>query len=310
MYKQKKIAVIIPAYNESKFIKNVLSSIPEYIDDIIVVDDCSNDTTSDVAQEIHDTRIVVIRNEHNCGVGGSTLNGFKKADERGNDIFVKVDGDGQMPLAYVSRLLDAIIVEQYAYAKGNRFIGHSLTTMPFIRLMGNIVLTFLNKLASGYWHIFDPQSGFVAIDAEYFRLLNHRRIHHRYFFENDMLVQLNIHNARVKDIPIPALYGEEKSDVRLVSVLCTFPILFMKRCIYRIYQKYILRDFSPIALFLFTGCMLMFFGCIFGTYHWIKSDLTHFYASTGTVMIAVLPIIVGFQLILQALVLDIANTPR
>ena len=311
MYKDKCIAVIIPAYNEEGFIGQVIAEVPSLVDHIVVVDDASSDATHARVKELSDPRVILLRNSTNLGVGGSTVNGYRKALELGSDIIVKVDGDGQMPLDYLTNLLDAIVEEGYDYAKGNRFLeSTALKRMPKIRLLGNALLTFLTKLASGYWHVFDPQNGFTAINACCLKMIDLGRVHKRYFFENDMLVQLNIHNFRVRDVPMPTIYGNEKSGIRISSILFTFPWLFLRRFLYRVYQKYILRDFSPIALFLGLGSLLMEWGMGFGIYLWIKSILTHVQTSTGTVMLAVLPLMLGFQLVLEALVLDIHETPR
>ena len=311
MFEGKKIAVVIPAHNEEKFISGVIKDVPEFVDLIIVVDDASTDGTSRQAASVGDPRVVLLRNEKNLGVGGATKRGYVKAMEMGADIVVKVDGDGQMPLDRLSKLLEAIIKEGYDYAKGNRFLeGGSLKKMPFVRLVGNIILTFLTKLASGYWHIFDPQNGFTAITSRVLKTLPLERIHNGYFFENDMLVNLNIFRYRVKDVPIPTIYGEEESGIKISSIMLTFPWLLLKRFLYRVYQKYVLRDFSPIALFLFLGFLLLAWGFFFGIYHWIKSVRTGIPASTGTVMLSVLPLILGFQLVLEALVLDIQESPR
>ena len=172
------------------------------------------------------------------------------------------------------------------------------------------MLTFANKLASGYWHVFDPQNGYTAISADALRRLDSRAIHQRYFFENDMLIALNFHNARVRDVPVPARYGEERSDLSLLRAGVTFPLLFVPRFWRRIYRKYVLRDFSPIALFLFAGLLLFAWGVAFGAYHWALSVLTGRATPTGTIMLSVLPLILGFQLILQAIVLDIQETPK
>ena len=182
--------------------------------------------------------------------------------------------------------------------------------MPRRRLFGNIVLTFLTKLASGYWHIFDPQNGYTAIKSEVLATLELEAIHKRFFFENDMLIHLNFLNVRAKDVAIPASYGEEISDISLFRTGLTFPLLLVRRYFRRIYQKYVLRDFSPIAIFLFLGAALFFWGLIFGIYIWIKSYLTQHLTATGTIMLALLPLILGFQLLLQAFVMDIQETPK
>ena len=311
MYKGKSICVVIPAYNEENFIQWVINDVPSFVDQVIVIDDASQDNTYMRAKAVSDPRLILLKNAKNQGVGGSTITGYKKALELGSDIIVKVDGDAQMPLDRVTGLLDAVIEEEYAYAKGNRFIEQgSLRQMPKLRLIGNISLTFLTKVASGYWHIFDPQNGYTAIDARCLQTMNLDCVHKRYFFENDMLVQLNIHNFRVKDVPMPAIYRHEKSGMSTIFTFFTFPPLFLRRFFRRIYQKYVLRDFSPIALFLGLGSLLLTWGVGFGIYLWIKSILTHVQTSTGTVMLAVLPLILGFQLLLEALVLDINETPR
>ena len=310
MYKDKRIGLVIPAYNEDRQLGPVLAGAPECADYLIVVDDCSTDDTATVIRSVNDDRLISLRTENNQGVGGATVLGYLKASELECDIIVKMDGDGQMSAEHLPRLLDAII-SGYDYAKGNRFLaGASLAAMPRHRLFGNIVLTFLNKLASGYWHIFDPQNGYTAIARPALQTLELNKLHRRYFFENDMLIALNFTNARVADVAIPAHYGTEHSDLNPFKAGITFPLLFVPRFWRRIYQKYILRDFSPIALFLIMGLLLFAWGFLFGAYHWILSILTNHVATTGTVMLAVLPLILGFQLVLQAIVLDIQETPK
>lgn len=311
MYKGKKIAIVIPAYNEEKFVSKVIRDIPSFVDIIVVIDDASQDSTYQFVKNVGDPRVTLLRNEVNQGVGGSTIQGYRRALETESEIIGKLDGDGQMPLDQLQNLLDAIIEDGYAYAKGNRFLdNNALVQMPRNRLIGNMLLTFLTKMASGYWHIFDPQNGYTVIDAHALKVIDLDRINKGYFFENDMLVQLNIHYCKVKDISMPAIYGREKSGIRITSILITFPRLLLQRFLHRVYRKYVLRDFSPIALFLGMGTLLLGWGVGFGIYHWIKSILTHVQASTGTVMLAVLPLILGFQLILEALVLDMHETPR
>ena len=284
---------------------------PAFVDHIIVIDDCSKDATSKVALDCGDLRVQILGTENNRGVGGATILGYQKSLDLGSDIIVKMDGDGQMDPEYLSSLLDAIIDHEYDYAKGNRFLtGESLNFMPRHRLIGNIVLTFMTKLASGYWHIFDPQNGYTAIKAEALRALDLQLIHQRFFFENDMLIHLNFLGRRVKDVAIPARYGEEKSDLNPFKIGVTFPVLLLRRFFYRVYQKYVLRDFSPIALFLFLGLALFTWGTLFGLFLGVRTTMTGVATPTGTIMIALLPMILGFQLLLQAIVLDIQETPK
>lgn len=314
MYKNHRIAVVAPAFNEAKLIGRVIGATPDFVDHIIVVDDCSRDDTFAVASrhaEQDAGRVIVLQTLRNGGVGCATMLGYGKALESGAQVIVKMDGDGQMPPEYLPALLDAIIEENYDYAKGNRFLAaDSLQAMPRHRVFGNIVMTFMTKLASGYWHIFDPQNGFTAITADALRSLNLDEIYPRYFFENDMLVHLNLRSARVKDVAMPARYGEELSSVNLFKVGVTFPLLSLRRFAKRIYRNYVLRDFSPIALFLLLGAALFGWGFVFGAYLWIVSNITGHPTPTGTIMLSVLPLILGFQLLLQAIVLDIQETPK
>lgn len=311
MYKEQRVATVVPAHNEALLIGSVVQTTPELVDHIIIIDDCSQDGTAEAALASGDARVIVLRTPSNQGVGGATVLGFRKAVELGSEIVVKMDGDGQMSAEYLPSLLDAITDEGYDYAKGNRFLaGEALSVMPRHRIFGNIVLTFMTKLASGYWHIFDPQNGYLAIKADALRVLDLQRLHKGYFFENDMLIHLNFFRFRVKDVAIPARYGEEESGMNLFQISSTFPLLLLRRFFHRIYQKYILRDFSPIALFLCVGLILLSWGTLFGTYVWIRSGILDQAAPTGTIMLVVLPLIVGFELVLQALVLDIQETPK
>jgi glycosyltransferase involved in cell wall biosynthesis len=244
-------------------------------------------------------------------VGGAIELGYRKGLELDAQVLVKMDGDGQMLPEYLPALLDAVIDNGYDYAKGNRFLAsESLGFMPRHRLFGNVVLTFLTKLASGYWHIFDPQNGYTAIKSDALRTLDLNAVHKRFFFENDMLIQLNMHGCRVKDVAIPAFYGTEISDLNVLGIGVTFPFLLLRKFFTRVYQKYVLRDFSPIALFLFVGMLLFGWGVIYGALKWIEAIATGHPTPIGTIMLVVLPLMLGFQLLLQAIVLDIQQTPK
>jgi glycosyltransferase involved in cell wall biosynthesis len=311
MYGQRRIIVVVPAFDVAAHIAGVVKGIPEFVDEILVVEDAGTDATVEVLGGIRDGRLTVVRHDVNQGVGGAMVTGFRLALERDAGVVVKMDGDGQMDPAYLPALLDAVIAEGYAYAKGNRFLdSDQLARMPKTRLFGNFVLTFLTKLVSGYWHVFDPQNGFVAIDARMLRKLPLGRLARRYFFENDMLVQLNVFKARVKDVAIPARYGDEKSSMRLGSVLVTFPVYLFRRFWYRLYQRHVLREFSPVAVFWVLAVCLLTWGTGLGAVTWIKSVVSGHLASTGTVMLSVLPFMLGFQLALQAVLIEIQESPR
>jgi glycosyltransferase involved in cell wall biosynthesis len=304
--------VVIPCYNVASHIAEVLSAIPEYVDRVVAVDDGSRDETVKVVEATSDKRVELIRHDKNRGVGAAMRTGLARGAEAGADLLVKVDGDGQMDLADLTKLLDALVDDpRYGYAKGNRLVDQkSLSQMPRLRFIGNFALTFLTKLASGYWYVVDPQNGYLAIRRVVWERLDPARISDGYFFENDMLVGLNILDVPVKDVPIPARYGDERSSLRVRRVLFPFFFLLIRRTFYRVYMKYMLRDFSPIALFLLFGIPLFGWGVVFGAYQWWTHAELGIVTPTGTVIVAVVPLILGFQLLLQALVLDIQNSPR
>jgi len=304
------VHVVIPAYNVAPRIVAVLKSVPDFVDAITVVDDASRDGTADAARAAGDPRVQVLRHDVNRGVGAAMVTGFADALASGDGIVVKMDGDGQMDPAMLPRLLDPIVEGRCGYAKGNRFLfARELAAMPRHRLVGNFSLTFLTKLASGYWHVFDPQNGYVAIASSALRLLELHRLSRRWFFENDMLINLNVFNVPVADVAIPARYGDERSSMSIGRVLVSFPFHLFRGYWSRFYRKYVLRDFSPVALFMLAGIPLLLFGICFGGYTWVQSWRLNRFASTGTVMLSVLPFIVGFQLVLQALVLEMRESP-
>jgi glycosyltransferase involved in cell wall biosynthesis len=310
VYRDTRIHVVIPAYNVAGRIGGVLKGLPEFVDAITVVDDGSHDGTAEAACAASDPRIRVLRHTVNQGVGGAMISGFLDALASGDGIVVKVDGDGQMDPAMLPVLLDPIVDGRCGYAKGNRFLfARELTTMPRHRVVGNFVLTFLTKVASGYWHVFDPQNGYLAITSDTLRLLELDRLSRRWFFENDMLINLNVFSVPVADVPMPSRYGDEHSSMNIGRVLVSFPFHLLRGYCSRFYRKYVLRDFSPVALFVLTGLPLLMFGVVFGGYTWFESWRLNRFASTGTVMLSVLPFTVGFQLLLQALVLEIRDSP-
>jgi glycosyltransferase involved in cell wall biosynthesis len=311
MYRGLTVAVAIPAYRAEATIAQVVATLPDLVDRVIVVDDASPDGTGAALRAIADPRLVVVTHETNRGVGGAMKTAYRKSLELGSDVVVKIDADGQMDPAQMPALLDALVDSRCDYAKGNRFLdSRALAQMPRLRLLGNLALTFLTKVASGYWHIFDPQNGFVACRSTVLRRIDLDAIADDYFFENDMLVHLNILATRVTDVPMPARYGGEQSSMRIGVVVWRFPGRLFSRFWKRIWHRYVLRDFSPVALFLFMGLPLVIAGVAFGTWAWYESYRSGVVSSTGRVMLSVLPIVIGFQLILQAILLDINSSPK
>lgn len=309
MYKDCRVAAVVPAHNEEKLIARVIETMPELVDRIVVVDDCSTDRTSDVAAGTGDPRVTVLRHERNTGVGGAILDGHRRVLEEGLDVSVVMAGDAQMDPRYLPDLLDPIVDGGYGFTKANRFFStESFRDMPGYRVLGNVVLSFMTKVASGYWHIFDPQNGYTAIARDALERLPLNRISLGYQFENDMLINLNILNVRVRDVPVPALYGNEVSGIRLSRVIPSISSLLLVGFWRRIWWKYVLWSFSPIALLLFAGLLLCAFGFAWGVFG-VVSAFDHASPSTGTVMLCVGPLLVGINLMVQALVLDIQATP-
>lgn len=220
MYRAQRIAAVVPAHDEEHFIGAVLDTMPECVDVVVVVDDGSSDETAKRVVEIGDPRVVLVRHEVNQGTGGAIVTGHRTALELGTDIHVVVAGDGQADPAYLTDLLDAVIVRGFDFAKANRFSRHaSLRGMPYHRVVGSVVLSVLTKAASGYWHLFDSQNGYTAIRRDVVERLPLDRLARNYAFENDLLVALGALRVRAVDVPVPAKYGDEVSGIRVRTVV-------------------------------------------------------------------------------------------
>lgn len=311
MFENRTIAVVVPAYREQDRIAGVVNGLPDWVDAIVVVDDASPDNTSAAVRALNHPRVHLVRNPSNLGVGGATINGLKKARELGADLVVKMDGDGQMDPAFLEPMLRPLARGTADYTKGNRLRSLAdLGEMPRVRLLGNAALTFLVKLASGYWHISDPQNGFLALRTDLLRQLDLDGLDRGYYFEDDILVGLNIVGARVADVPMPARYLGRHSSLSPWRMLFYFPPRLLRSLLRRFWLRYVLYDFSPVALLVFVGLPLFLFGITWGAVSWHRSLATQHAEPTGTVMLAVLPIILGTQFLVSALHLDIQNSPR
>ncbi len=301
----KSLAVIIPAYNAEKTILAVYKKIPSYVDWIIIVNDKSSDSTEKVVSIISDSRVVLINHSINTGVGGAMITGFKKALELKAYFIAKIDSDDQMDPRYLDRFVRICLQFGCDYVKANRF-GHldALPSMPLKRFIGNIGLSFLTKISSGYWNVFDPQNGYIMITRKMLRRLDLKKVDHGYFFENTMLILLNVMRAKIGEIYLPAQYGNEVSSMRLTNILWTFPRKLFYGLMYRIYQKYIFRSLSPFFLLLSFGLVFFIGGSVWGSLAWYESIRTGIPATTGTVILALLPIVLGWSALLQAFVID------
>ncbi|MEP6671448.1 MAG: glycosyltransferase family 2 protein [Chthoniobacter sp.] len=306
-----KIAVVIPCYRVRDKIVDVVDSVVALADFVIVVDDCCPDKSGAHLRKAHsDPKLTVVFHEANQGVGGAMITGFKTALDLGADIVVKMDGDGQMEAKHLPRLIGPLAARKADFAKGNRFYDlRALRTMPLVRRLGNFGLTLLSKAASGFWHLSDPTNGFFALRANALRLLNFHLLAPRYFFEISLLIQLNVIRAVALDVPIPAKYADENSSLSPWRALCTFPAKLAGGLVHRIWWRYFIYDINIVTVFLMTGALLFFGGGAFGAWRWSNNWLYGREQSAGTVALAMLPVILGFQMLLQAVVLDMMDKP-
>jgi dolichol-phosphate mannosyltransferase len=306
------IAVVIPCYKVKQQIGDVITRTIPYADKIYVVDDaCPEGTGKYVEENFPSSKIRVIYHQKNLGVGGAVKSGYSKALEDGAAVVIKLDGDGQMDPAMIPRLIEPIRNEKADYVKGNRFYDLAyLQKMPGLRKIGNSALSFISKLSSGYWNVMDPTNGYTAISRTALKQLPVEKIDNRFFFESDMLFRLNIIRAVVTDIPMKAEYKDEKSNLRIGSVLFRFPFKYANRLVKRIFYNYFLRDFNVGSLELVIAIVLSLFGFIFGLFRWIVSIETSRPATAGTVFLAGLPIILGFQAFFNFLHFDVSNIPH
>jgi glycosyltransferase involved in cell wall biosynthesis len=270
MYRDKVIAVIVPAYNEEELIGKVLKTVPSFIDHIVVVDDASSDRTGEVvkAHQEEDSRIIYLRHPRNEGVGGAIVTGYKWARDNEVSISVVMAGDAQMDPGDLPRLLDPVVDGEVDYSKGNRlFTGRAWRVIPKTRYLGNAVLSFLTKIASGYWHVADSQSGYGAVNLEVLKAIDLDGVYKRYGMPNDFLVRLNVYQFRVRDVPVNPIYGiGERSGIRIYRVVFTLSLLLLKLFLWRLKEKYVIRDFHPLILFYLLGFILTPIGVVFGCY--------------------------------------------
>lgn len=307
------ITIVIPCYNVAAHITEVISTIPPEIHTIIAVNDCSKDNTADILARLaeKENRLILLRHDKNGGVGAAMITGYQKAMEMGADIIIKMDGDGQMDPAHIPALLKPIRDGAADFTKGNRFRDlKALRAMPLSRRIGNLGLSFMIKAASGYWNIFDPTNGFTAIRASLLSDVNLNRIHPRYYYETSLINELYYAGAVIQDIPMKARYGSEISGLSRTKTLIEFPPRLLIAFLRRILLKYFLYEFTLASVYLLFGVPLFLYGCVFGVVNYIKYTGLQLPTPTGTIMIATLSIMLGFQFLLSALSYDLNNYPK
>ena len=310
MHKSKK-AVVIPAYKVSEQIIEVVSTIPDMIDFIIVVDDACPEKSGKLVEDAGIKKVTVIYHKKNQGVGDAVISGYKKAMELGCDIVVKIDGDGQMDPSHIEELIKPLENNEADYMKGNRFRNIDvIRKMPKLRLMVNNLLSFFVKVCSGYWNIMDPVNGYTAIHRRVLDKLKLDKIAKRYFFESDMLLNLYLINAVVKEFPMQAKYGTETSSLTAKHVLVQFPARLIYGLVRRILLKYYIYDFNMASVYILLGIPLFIWSIVLGSLEWIESARTGIARPAGTVILAALPLIISVEMLLQAIHIDINSFPK
>lgn len=310
---QRRIAVVIPCYKVSRHLAGVLSRIgPEVSAIYCVVDGCP-DGSFEIANQAAtvDARIQVISLSKNSGVGFAFIAGAKRALSDGAEIIVKLDGDGQMHPEQIPMVVEPLVHDEADFAKGNRFFHlEDLQSMPILRMIGNAGLSFFSKLSTGYWNLFDPTNGFIAIQAELAKRVPWDKVHRRFFFESDLLFRLYTLRAIVVDVPMKSHYGSEQSNLSVLKALVQFPYFHLLNFVKRIFYCYFLREFNIASLNLLLSIGLIGFGVCFGMVHWIRGNELNQLASAGTVMFAALPVILGWQALLAFFAFDVGNVPK
>jgi len=307
-----KIAVVIPAYKVLKHIDSVLAAIPDSVSYVFVIDDaCPEKSGHHVLATTNDPRVKVLFHQLNQGVGGAVMTGYEAALQTDAQVVVKVDGDGQMDLTQLDRIVAPILQGKADYTKGNRFNSvEALEAMPRVRIFGNAVLSFMNKFASGYWRITDPTNGYTAIHTQVLRDLKFVKLAKRYFFESDLLFRLSLLRAVVQDIPMNAIYADEESNLKISRIVGKFLWGNVKNFAKRVFYQYYLREWSTASFELPLGFFLTLFGFVTAIVTWLDSFHRDTPAPAGTVMISALPLIVGIQLLLAFINSDVESEPR
>jgi glycosyltransferase involved in cell wall biosynthesis len=304
----KRVAVVVPAHDEELLIADTLRGIPDFVDKVYVVDDASRDATAERARAVGDPRVEVLAHDRNRGVGAAIVTGYKRALEDGVAVTAVMAGDNQMDPAELGTLVAPVAAGEVDYAKANRlFTGEAWQLIPRTRYLGNAVLSLLTKIASGYWHVADSQAGYTAIGHHVLAELDLDRVYTRYGFPNDLLVHLNVWNARVRDVPSRPIYGVgERSGIRLRRVVPRISWLLLKGFFWRLREKYVIRDFHPLVFFYLLGILMTVVGFLLGVVELVLRLLGN-EITTPTIVLVALLLISGSQFTLFAMWFDMES---
>ena len=304
-----RIVVVIPCYKVKKQISEVLRSVKKNLEIVVIDDACPEETGKFVEKNFK--HVKVLYNKKNLGVGGATKRGYEYALQNKFDVVIKMDGDGQMNGGDIDKIINPILNGTSDYSKGNRFHNlNSLNQMPFVRILGNALLTLFAKISTGYWKISDPNNGFTAINLQSLKTLPLDKIHNRYFFESDILFRLYCDNRYVKDIPLESKYGDEQSSLSILHTILTFPFLHARNFCKRFLYNYVLRDMSIATFELPIGLFLFCFGLFRGSTTWLESRASGLPSMTGTVVLSSISLVLGVQLILSFINYDIMQSAK
>jgi glycosyltransferase involved in cell wall biosynthesis len=305
MLEGKRVAVVVPAFDEERLVAETIRGIPEFVDRIFVVDDASRDATSAAAEGLGDARVQVLRHERNQGVGAAIATGYRQALEEEIDVTCVMAADNQMDPAELHELVEPVVRGEVDYAKANRLVsGEAWKVIPHTRYLGNAVLSLLTKIASGYWHVADSQAGYTALSLAALRRLDLEALYPRYGFPNDMLVHLNVQNARVRDVPSRPIYDVgERSGIKLRSVVPRISWLLLKGFWWRLGQKYVIRDFHPLVFFYVFGIAMLTVGVVLGLVE-LALRIAGNAITPATIVLVALLVIAGLQMTLFAMWFD------
>ena len=308
MLEGKSVAVVVPAYNEEELVATTIRGVPPFVDRILVVDDASRDGTAAAAREAGDSRVEVITHERNGGVGAAIVTGYQHAVAEGLDVTCVMAADNQMDPTDLEKIALPVVRGELEYAKANRLItGEAWKVIPRSRYLGNAMLSLLTKIASGYWHVADSQSGYTAASHDILSQLDLDRIYRGYGFPNDMLVHLNVWNARVRDIPSRPVYGVgERSGIKIRKVVPRISWLLLKGFFWRMREKYVIRDFHPLVFFYVLGFLMTLLGLGLGIAEVVLRIMGNA-VSVGTVVLVALLLIFGSQFTLFAMWFDMES---
>lgn len=304
-----KIGIVIPYYNASKHIENVVKKAAFYSNAIVIVNDCSKEPLP--KSVVEDSSLVILNNDKNLGVGGASVKGFEELKKRADiELMIKLDSDDQMDTRFIPEMIESIQLG-YGFVKGNRFRDFKqLKKMPAVRRFGNFFLSFLSKVATGYWNIFDFNNGFFAISKKTYATIDSSNLKASYFFETSLIAELYFYKIPIKEIAMPAIYGNEKSNMKITKMPALFLKNLFKLFISRLIKSYYIYDFSIGTIYMLFSFLFLTTGIAYGGYNWYVYASQGILTPLGTIMISTLLIILGFQLLLQFIQYDILNTPK